>query len=336
MTTAQPDSAAQALHEDLFETQIRLQTRLLDYIEQADEFHVLDEAWEEFTNYDQREMDPEDPEPVLHFFPWALFYWRRDVPETELEAARDELLDDDPDTDTLDNEVEDNDQDWPDDLDDEAIDKVLSEVLGDGPDGKDSSEGDVELEDDEFDDGLDDDENYIALPPIAVMFMNSVDGADGPESRALEQTLTPRDRSFIEAAATAPYSFFKVLAVGPGAFVTLEDLMVPNEVAVYAPALVDTSEVDDIIYAQVVSLENANLLCGVAPAVLPVVVEEPLAEARERIEELVQKLGDDWRYELEFELRALYQQMVDSLQQQIDEDGEDSVDGDASTPPTKH
>ena len=333
MTTAQPDSAAQALHEDLFETQISLQTRLLDYIEQADEFHVLDEAWEEFTNYDQREMDPEDPEPVLHFFPWALFYWRRDVPESQLEAARGELLDEDTDIDALDDEVEDNDQNWPDDLDDEAIDKVLSEVFGD------SAEDGVDLDDDELDDGLDDDENYITLPPIAMMFMNSVDGADGPESRALEQTLTPRDRAFIEAASTAPYSFFKVLAVGPGAFVTLEDLMVSNVVNVYAPALVDTSEVDDIIYAQVVSLENANLLCGVAPAVLPVVVEEPLAEARARIEELVQELGDDWRYDLEFELRALYQQMVDSMQQQMDEDGEGGEGGeggDVSMPPTKH
>ena len=330
MTTAQPDSASQALHEDLFETQISLQTRLLDYIEQADEFHVLDEAWEEFTNYDQREMDPEDPEPVLHFFPWALFYWRRDVPESQLEAARDELLDEDTDIDALDDEVEDNDQNWPDDLDNEAIDKVLSEVFGD------SAEDDIDLDDDELDDGLDDDENYITLPPIAVMFMNSVDGADGPESRALEQTLTPRDRAFIEAASTAPYSFFKVLAVGPGAFVTLEDLMVPNEVAVYAPALVDTSEVDDIIYAQVVSLENANLLCGVAPAVLPVVEEEPLAEARARIEELVKELGDDWRYDLEFELRALYQQMVDSMQQQMDEDGEGGEGGDVSMSPTKH
>jgi len=328
MTSAQPDAATQALHEDLFETQISLQTRLLDYIEQADEFHVLDEAWEEFTNYDEREMDPEDPEPVLHFFPWALFYWRRDVPEDDLQAARDELLDSD--TDTLSDDLDDNDEDWLDDLDDlddDAIDDVLLEVFKEGADS--------DIVDDAED--AEDDQAYIELPPIAMMFMNSVDGADGPDSRAIEQTLTPREREFIEAAASAPYSFFKVQSVGPGAFVTLEDLMVPHVVTVYAPALVDMAEVNDIIYAQVVSLANAHLLCGVAPAVLPEVVQEPLIEARTRIEALLPELGEDWRYELEFELRALYQQMVDSLQEQFDNDddgGED--DGGFAKPPITH
>ena len=306
MTSAHPDAATQALHEDLFETQISLQTRLLDYIEQADEFHVLDEAWEEFTNYDERELDPEDPEPVLHFFPWALFYWRRDVPEDDLQAARDELLDSD--TDTLSDDLDDLDD--LDSLDDDAIDDVLLEVF------KEDADSDIG-------DDAEDDQTYIELPPIAMMFMNSVDGADGPDSRAIEQTLTPREREFIEAAASAPYSFFKVQSVGPGAFVTLEDLMVPHVATVYAPALVDMAEADDIIYGQVVSLAHAHLLCGVAPAVLPEVVQEPLIEARTRIEALLPELGEDWRYELDFELRALYQQMVDSLQEQFDDEDDD-------------
>ncbi len=309
MTTTQPDAATQALHEDLFETQISLQTRLLDYIEQADEFHVLDEAWEEFTNYGQREMDPEDPEPVLHFFPWALFYWRRDVPQDALDAACDELAGPSKAGDRLE------------ELDDETIEQVLSEKLGEDGALQDLAE--------------DDETDYVSLPPIATMFMNSVDGADGPDSKAVEQTLTTKERAFIEAAAHAPFSFFKVTAVGPGAFVTLEDLIVPDQCQVYAPALVDMSEESDIIYAQVVSLDGAHLLCAVAPAVLPDVVEEPLEEARDRIQALVPELGEDWRYDLEFELRMLYQQMVESLSADVDDDDSDSEQMEPSSP-TRH
>lgn len=320
MTSTQPDAATQAMHEDLFETQISLQTRLLDYIEAADEFHVLDQAWEEFTNYEQRDMDPEDPEPVLHFFPWALFYWRRDVPEEALTQARDELLGGDAGSADSANASEDS--DWLDDLDDETIEQVLNESLEDD-DGLDA-----------FDE--DDDVDYVSLPSIATLFMNSVDGADGADSKALEHTLTAQDRDFIEAAARAPFSFFKITAVGPGAFVTLQDLIVPSEVNVYAPALVDMSEEDDIIYGQVVNLHGANLLCAVAPAVLPPVIQEPLEEARQRIEELVPELGDDWRYDLEFELRALYHQMVQRLQDEFDNSDEISGQDGESSSPTRH
>ena len=315
MTASQPDPTTQALHEALFETQISLQTRLLDYIEEADEFHVLDEAWEEFTNFDNREMDPEDPEPVLHFFPWALFYWRRDVPEDVLEQAREELLAGA--LATPDSELQNDDDNWLEEieaLDDEAIDEILSDELDD---------------DNEFED----DESYVSLPPIATMFMNSVDGADGADSKAVDQTLTVRDREFIEAAGKAPYSFFKVKAVGPGAFVTLEDVIVPAQMSVYAPALVDISEEDDVVYAQVVSLDGAHVLCGVAPAVLPGVVEEALSEARDRLQELIDQLGEDWRYEVEFEMRALYHQMVASLQGQLDDDEGDDDEGGQDTNP---
>ena len=308
MTASQPDPTTQALHEALFETQISLQTRLLDYIEEADEFHVLDEAWEEFTNFDNREMDPEDPEPVLHFFPWALFYWRRDVLEDALEQAREELLAGA--LATPESELEDDDDNWLEEieaLDDEAIDEILSDELDD--DGE-----------------LGDEDSYVSMPPIATMFMNSVDGADGAGSKAVGQTLTVRDREFIEAAGKAPYSFFKVSAVGPGAFVTLEDVIVPAQMSVYAPALVDMAEEGDVVYAQVVSLDGAHVLCGVAPAVLPSVVEDALNEARDRLQELVDEIGEDWRYEVEFEMRALYHQMVASLQGHLDGDEYDEGD----------
>lgn len=314
MTSPQNEATTEALHEELFETQIRLQTRLLDYIEQSDAFDMLDEAWEEFTNYEPREMDPEDPEPVLHFFPWALFYWRRDVPQEALDEAREQLLGDD---------VGDQNLDPIDELDEETIEEVLSQTLDDGSD-------ELFEEDDD-----DDDVDYVALPPIAVMFMNSVDGADGPDSPAAGQVLTASEREFIEAASQAPFSFFKVTAVGPGAFVTLEDLIVPSEVKVYAPALVDMSEEDDILYGQVVSKSGAHLLSAVGPAVLPGILEASLDEAREQLEGLVPDLGDDWRYELEFEMRGLYHQMVQGLQDALD-DNEPDGDGIEPISPTRH
>lgn len=311
------DPATVAAHEELFETQITLQSRLLDYIEQAGELQILDEAWDEFNLYEDIPMDPEDPEPALHFFPWALFYWRRDVSEADFQAARDEMLAGDGDLleDELDDLDDDDDENWLEEIEalsDEEIDEILSDSL----------------DDDEFDeDG--DDEPHISLPPIATMFMNSVDGADGQHSPAASLTLTVKERQFIEAAALAPYSFLKVNAVGPGPFVMLEDLIMPNQKQVYAQVLVDMLEEGDVVYAQVVSVNDVHVLCGVAPAVLPEFVQEALADARSRIAPIIKELGDDWHLELEFEMRSLYQMLISDLQGlEDDEDDEGDEDGD--------
>ena len=261
-----------ARHEEVFETQVNLQSRLLDFLEQEDEFQVLDEAWDEFNLYEDIPMNPEEPEPVLHFFPWALFYWRRDVEEDFLDAARDETVDDD-------------------------IESLISDLS-------------------------EDDASYVTLPPIAQMFMNSVDGADGPDGPAAGQTLTVNERQYIDAAARSPYSFFKVQAVGPGPFVTLEDLIEPDQKRVYAQALVDMLEDDDVIYAQIVSIDDTHILSGVAPAVLPGFAQEAIAQARARIEAMIPEMGEDWRYEIEYELRAFYQKLISDLQDTgDDEDG---------------
>jgi len=313
MTNFLTDPAIIALHEDLFETQVQLQTRLLDFIEEVDEFLVLDEAWGEFNHYEDKEMDSQDPEPILHFFPWALFYWRREIPQSALDAAQEEAFEDgmvltEPQKQGADGEL-------PETLDDETIEQVLSEELED-----DEAASDLNDEGDNDEHGNDEDEgSYVTLPSIATMFMNSVDGADGDDSAAVQQVLNDKERGFILAAAQSAYSFFRVTAVGPGAFVTLEDLIVPAQMAVYAPSVVDMLEEDDVIYAQVVEFEEARILCGVAPSVLPPVVLESVQEASERIQTLIPEMADDWRYEIEFELRSLFLQMVASLQGPLDD-----------------
>lgn len=303
------DPAVIAKHEELFETQMSLQSRMFDYIEKTNGLGLLDEAWEEFNLYEEKPMDADDLELALHFSPWALFYWRRDMPERLLEEAADALRQGD--YQLLDGKVKDNDDlDEDDDdgleaieaLSDEEIDEILS---GTG--------------DDEFDDDEDDDEPHIALPPLAVMLMNSVDGADGPKSKVPSLKLTAKDRRFIEAAAEAPYSFFKVVAVGPGSFVTLEDMIVPAQMQVYGEELVDLLEEDDVIYGQVVAVDSVYLLCGMAPAVMPPIVHDAINEARERLEEMEPEMFEDWRHESEFELRALFQSLVTQLQELDDE-----------------
>ena len=304
MTQPKLDPATIAQHEKLFETQIDLQTRLLDHIEQEDAFEVLDDAWEEFTLYNNIPMDPEDPEPVLHFFPWALFYWRRDVSDEAF--ADDTDVDEDMEEDDIDDET------WLDEIDALSEDQI-SDILSDA------------LEDDAqsavYDDGI-----QTTFPPLATLFMNSVDGADGSDSPLTGQTLSVLERQFIEAAANAPYSFFQVTEIGPGPFVTLQDLIVPATVQVYAQVLVDMLEDNDVVYGQVVTVDDASVLCGVAPAVLPPIVLDALAEARERIEAIVPEMSEDWRHEMEFELRSLYQEFVSELQE-IEGGDEDNVNG---------
>lgn len=320
MKNPTPDHETVAKHEELFETQMSLQSRMLEYIEKTGGFDVFEEAWDEFNLYEDKPMDVDDLEPALHFFPWALFYWRRDVPERLLQEAIDAMRLGDVqshDSKAIGNQDDDKDDDnWLQEIEalsDQEIDEILSGTEDDEYDDDDF------LDEDDLDDDEDEEEPYIALPPIAVMFINSADGADGPDSQAASVGLTVKDRRFIEAAAQAPYSFFKVAAVGPGSFVTLQDMIVPAQMQVYGEDLVDMLEEDDVIYGQVVAVDSAHLLCGMAPAVLPPIVHEPIEEARMRLEELRAEMGEDWRHELEFEMRALFQSLVTQLQELDDE-----------------
>ena len=328
MTQSKPDAATIAQHEKLFETQLNLQSRLLDHIEQEDAFEVLDDAWAEFNLYNNVPMDPEDPEPALHFFPWVLFYWRRDVSDDAL--AHDAGLIDEIDGD------EDDDENWLEEIEslsDDQIAEILSDAL----------EGDAEAEDlaaalegaDEYDSD-DDGDVHGTFPPLATLYMNSIDGADGADSPLVGQKLSVIERQFIEAAADAPYSFYKVTEIGPGPFVTLEDLIVPATKRVYAQVLVDMLENNDVIYGQVVTVDDASILCGVAPAVMPEFVEDAVAQARERIESLVADMDEDWRHDMEFELRGLYQEFVAELQEASGDDDTDELGGDNGEPLIKH
>lgn len=318
MKTSGLDAATVSLHEELFETQMSLQSRLLDYIEQANAFAVLDDAWSEFNLYENVPLDPDDPEPALHFFPWALFYWRRDVSAQALETADDPMLITDADSDGDDENL----FEGIESMDTDEIARFLSDALEAGND-QDVDEGlDGDL-DDEFEgenlDEHDEDESLIGLPPIAVMFMDRVDHADDADATLADVNLSVKDRQFIEAAAQAPYSFYKVLEVGPGAFVTVEDLIVPGQVRVYAEALVDMMAPDDVIYGQIVTSGDAHLLCSVAPMVLPSLVLDALSQASARIGEMSVEIGEDARHETEFEMRSLYQSLIEQLEALDDE-----------------
>lgn len=308
-------------HQTLLETQLELQSRLLDYMDQVGVTEMLNEAWDEFNLYENVPMDPEDPEPPLHFFPWALFYWRSEVSKQDLQAASDELLEGDHDLleDAKDSGDEDDDN-WLEEI--EALsDEEIDEIIADAFDDEEDDQLDDEF-DDEFDDD-DDDDLYVTLPPIATLFLNAVDGADGPDSPAANLPLSTTERQLIESAGQSPYSFFKVAAIGPDSFVTLQDMVVPAEVQAYAPAISDVVEDGDVIYGQVVTVGDVHLLFSVAPTVLPALVSAALDDARDRLEEVIVELGEDWRFELEFEMRSLYQSLVTQLYGPEDDGSED-------------
>lgn len=328
------DPALVAAHQALFKTQFQLQSRLLNFLEQVDALDIIHDAWDEFNFYENVPFDPEDAQSALHFFPWALFYWRREIPERELEAAREQLAQGGADLPKAIDD-EDDEDDWLAEIEamsDEQIDEILADTLDD------------ELDDD-WDDRLDgefdeaEDEPQVVLPPIATMILNSVRGADGPDSEAMDLALSDQACQLIEAGAQAPYSFFKVVHRGPASFVTLQDMIVPNEVQAYAPVLFDTLEKGDVIYGQVLTVDDMHLLSGVAPLVLPPIVHEAVHQASQQIEQMVPSMAEEWRYDLEFEMRSLYQSLVAQIEElgggqggRGGDDGDEDDDGDSAEP----
>ena len=113
-----------------------------------------------------------------------------------------------------------------------------------------------------------------------------VDGRTMAQAFLAEQgsRVDPGLRRFIEAAASAPYSFYQTLEVQPGEGLTLRDILRKHEVRVTEQSASTILKRGHIVLARVVELDGCYFFMGMGAQVIPPVFLDHVLAIREYLE----------------------------------------------------
>jgi hypothetical protein len=125
-------------------------------------------------------------------------------------------------------------------------------------------------------------------------------------------TVGADERTYIERAGDSPFSFFAATAVEPGRSIHIRDLLTGGEFDVLEQAASTTLEAGSLLFSSVLTLEDAPILLGCAPYVIPPSWHNPLIDFRESLCRK-RRVTRAALFALETELRDAYHSIVDSL-----------------------
>lgn len=119
------------------------------------------------------------------------------------------------------------------------------------------------------------------------------------------------ERRFIRAAVASPFSFYAVMSTAPSRYIDLRDVISNHDVRVLEQSASRMVEPGALLYAHVVTLDDASIMLGLSPLAIPPVWRIPILDIRKRMS---RRRGrgrslSDW----DLELRALYHQIAFDL-----------------------
>jgi len=120
-------------------------------------------------------------------------------------------------------------------------------------------------------------------------------------------------RRFIEEACSQPYSFFQVTAVDPGRSLSLKDLLLGREVTVHERQASAILCRGDTLFTRTVTMDNASIMLGCAPTIIPPRYLNDLIDMRERMAEIRSDFGRELLEEHDIELRSLYYRIREEI-----------------------
>jgi hypothetical protein len=155
----------------------------------------------------------------------------------------------------------------------------------------------------------------------------------------MDHRLPIMHRRFLDEACRQPFSFFAVTDIKPGISVTLRDLFWSRELEVYEQKASTLLSRGNILYTQVLPLDNAAILVGCAPFAIPDAYQVRLIEVRDAIEKNLGAIDRDTLFAMEERLRTCYfeirneMQKMDEEQEQADADSETETEQPAPSAP---
>lgn len=125
--------------------------------------------------------------------------------------------------------------------------------------------------------------------------------------------LDPLLRRYLEACTQAPLSFFQILRVEPGSGLRVRNLLRVDEFDVAEQSASRTLQVDDVLYAQIVKVDDIAVIEACAPCSLRPLDALGVIAMRERILAKHKRTADAIAQEWDLEFREYYVQRLQAV-----------------------
>jgi hypothetical protein len=149
--------------------------------------------------------------------------------------------------------------------------------------------------------------------------------------RRMEHRLPIMHRRFLDEACRQPFSFFAVTDIKPGISVTLRDLFWTREFEVYEQKASNLLSRGNILYTQVLPVDDAAIFLGCAPFAIPDAYQVRLIEVRDAIEKNLGDIDRDTLFAMEDRLRTCYFEIRNEMQKMDEEQEQDAAQTSADT-----
>lgn len=143
--------------------------------------------------------------------------------------------------------------------------------------------------------------------------------------RRMDHRLPILHRRFIDEACQQPFSFFVVTDINPGTSVTLQDLFWSRELEVYEQKASTLLSRGNILYTQVLPLDNVAIFLGCAPLAIPDAYQVRLIEVRDTMTEKLGSIDRNALFSMESQLRACYFDIRNEMQKMDEEQGQEQT-----------
>lgn len=125
--------------------------------------------------------------------------------------------------------------------------------------------------------------------------------------------LDPLLAHYIEAACTAPFSFYEIVSSKPGTSLTLRDILSGEQLEVTERSASRIAKTGDIVLAKLAVLDRLIMLEGCSPVAIPPSHKGPILELRKRIQKRKLPLTPAFIKEYDLELLDIYHKLTEPL-----------------------
>jgi hypothetical protein len=125
--------------------------------------------------------------------------------------------------------------------------------------------------------------------------------------------LDPLRVRYMEQCCLAPFSFYDVLSVRPGAGFVLRDIMTGEETNVTEQAGSHHTQTGDIMFAKLANIDQVTLLEACAPVMFPPIEKSAILELRKKIQDSKLPLTPELLKDYDFEMLGIYHDITDRL-----------------------
>lgn len=146
----------------------------------------------------------------------------------------------------------------------------------------------------------------------------------GRYRRRMGHRLPIMQRRFLDEACRQPFSFFVVTDLNPGISITLRDLFWPRELEVFEQKASTLLSRGNLLYTQVLPIDNAAILLGCAPFAIPDAYQVRLIEVRDAMQKNLGGIDRNTLFAMADRLRNCYFE-IRSEMQKLDEEQENSA-----------